>query len=120
LRKLTDVLDAGARAIEIAVAAGVRIGFGTDLLGEAHDQQSREFELQAEVQSPLDVLRSATITNAELMGKAGELGVVTPGAFADLVLVDGNPLEDISVLGGQGDHLDLIVRGGEVIQNRLH
>jgi imidazolonepropionase-like amidohydrolase len=119
LRKLTDVLDAGASAIEIAAAAGVRIGFGTDLLGEAHDQQSREFELQAEVQSPLDVLRSATITNAELMGKAGELGVVAPGAFADLVLVDGNPLEDVSVLGGQGDRLDLIVRAGEVIQNRL-
>jgi len=120
LRKLTDVLEAGASAIEIAVAAGVSIGFGTDLLGEAHDQQSREFELRAEVQSPLDVLRSATITNAELIGKAGELGVVAPGAFADVVLVDGNPLEDISILGGQGDRLDLIVRGGEVIQNRLH
>jgi imidazolonepropionase-like amidohydrolase len=120
LRKLADVLDAGARAIEIAVAAGVRIGFGTDLLGEAHDQQSREFLLQAEVQSPLEVLRSATVTNAELIGKAGELGVVAPGAFADVVLVDGNPLEDIAVLGGQGDRLDLIVRGGEIIQNRLH
>jgi imidazolonepropionase-like amidohydrolase len=120
LRKLNDVLEDGAKAIEIAVAAGVSIGFGTDLLGEAHDRQSREFELRAAVQSPLDVLRSATITNAELIGKAGELGVVAPEAFADLVLVDGNPLEDVAVLGGQGDRLDLIVRGGEVIQNRLH
>ena len=119
LRKLTDVIEAGAMAIEIAIAAGVSIGFGTDLLGEAHDQQSREFELRAEVQSPLDVLRSATITNAELMGKAGELGVIAPGAFADLVLVDGNPLHDISVLGGQGDRLNLIVRGGQVVQNRV-
>jgi imidazolonepropionase-like amidohydrolase len=120
LRKLNDVLEDGAKAIEIAVAAGVSIGFGTDLLGEAHDRQSREFELRAAVQSPLDVLRSATITNAELIGKAGELGVVAPEAFADLVLVDGNPLEDVAVLGGQGDRLNLIVRGGEVIQNRLH
>lgn len=119
LRKLDEVIDAGARAIELALDAGVRVGFGTDLLGETHDQQSRELELRARVQPPLDVLRSATLVNAELLGLAGEVGVVAPGASADLLLVDGDPLADIGVLVGPGDHLDLVVRAGEVVVHRL-
>ena len=119
MAKLDAVLTAGFHAIEIALSAGVEIGFGTDLLGETHDAESKEFQLRAQVQTPLDVLRSATLVNAELLGKAGELGVVAPGAFADLLLLDGDPLADISLTGGQGDHLDLIVRAGAVITDRL-
>jgi imidazolonepropionase-like amidohydrolase len=118
LDKLDDVRSAGLTAIETAVAAGVRIGFGTDLLGETHDAQSKEFVLRAEAQSPLDVLRSATLVNAALLRMTGELGVVAPGAYADLVLVDGDPLADISLLTGQGEHLALVVRAGEVITDR--
>ncbi|WP_353388842.1 metal-dependent hydrolase family protein [Thermobispora bispora] len=119
MAKLDAVVNAGKSAIETALAAGVRIGFGTDLLGETHDAQSKEFLLRAEVQPPLDVLRSATLVNAELLGKTGELGVIAPGAYADLLLVDGDPLADISVLTGQGERLDLIVRCGEIVVNRL-
>lgn len=119
MAKLDAVLTAGFAAIETAVAAGVKLGFGTDLLGETHDAEAREFQLRAEVQSPLDVLRSATLVNAELLGKTGELGVIAPGAYADLLLIDGDPLADITLTGGQGDHLDLVVRGGEIITNRL-
>jgi len=119
MAKLGAVLDAGVRAIEIAVEAGVRIGFGTDLLGETHDAQSNEFALRAQAQKPADVLRSATVVNAELLGRVGELGVVAPGACADLLLVDGDPLQDLGVLGGQGEHLDLIVRAGEIIVDRI-
>lgn len=57
--------------------------------------------------------------NAELLGRANELGVITPGASADLLVVDGSPLTDVSRIGGQGDHLDLIVRAGEIVHNRL-
>ena len=119
MAKLDAVLTAGLTAIETALAAGVQIGFGTDLLGETHDAESKEFQLRAQVQSPLDVLRSATLVNADLLGKSGELGVVAPGALADMLLFDGNPLHDITLTGGQGDHLDLIVRAGEIITNRL-
>lgn len=119
MAKLDAVLTAGLDAIETAVTAGVEIGFGTDLLGETHDAESKEFQLRAQVQSPLDVLRSATVVNAELLEKTGELGIVAPGAYADLLLVDGDPLADISLTGGQGDHLDLVVRAGEIISNRL-
>ena len=119
LAKLDAVLGAGLAAIDRAAGAGVQIGFGTDLLGETHDAQSRELVLRGQVQSAADVIRSATTVNAALLGRAGELGVITPGAYADLLVVDGDPLQDVGVLGGQGDHLDVIVRAGEIVRNRL-
>ena len=119
LAKLDAVFGAGLASIDIATAAGVQLGFGTDLLGETHDAQSREFVLRAKVQTAAEVIRSATTVNAALLGRAGELGVIAPGAYADMLLVDGDPLRDISLLGGQGDHLDLIARGGEVVVNRI-
>jgi len=119
LAKLDAVKDAGLTAVDIAASAGVRIGFGTDLLGETHEAQSREFTLRAQVQSAAEVLRSATTVNAELLGRAGELGVISPGAFADLLLVDGDPLADLSLLDGQGEHLDLIARGGSIVVDRV-
>jgi len=117
LAKLDEVRMAGLRAIEIALAAGVRIGFGTDLLGETHPAQARELLLRSEVQSPLDVLRSATTVNAELLDRTGELGVIAPGAFADLLLVDGNPLDGLDVLTKDGA-LTLVIRGGDVAADR--
>lgn len=119
LAKLGDVLHAGVGAIEIAMRAGVKIGYGTDLLGETHDAQSEEFALRAAVQAPVEILRSATTINAELLGRAGELGVLAPGAAADLLVVDGDPLRDLACLGEQGAHLDLIVRAGEIVVERL-
>jgi imidazolonepropionase-like amidohydrolase len=119
LRKLQEVLRAGASAIEIALRAGVKVGFGTDLLGETHPAQSKEFALRAQIQSNADVLRSATIVNAELLQRSDLLGVLKPGAFADLLLLDGDPLEDLGVLAGQGDRLDVIVRGGVICKNAL-
>ncbi len=117
LAKLDAVLGAGFAAIEIATGAGVELGFGTDLLGETHEAQSREFILRAKVQSAGDVVRSATTVNAALLRHPAELGVIAPGAYADILLVDGDPLTDIGVLGGQGEQLDLIARGGEIVVN---
>ena len=72
-------------------AAGVKIGYGTDLLGKMHDQQSNEFRIRGQVQPAAEVLRSATVVAAELLGLAGEVGVVAQGAIADLLVVDGRP-----------------------------
>ena len=118
-RKVRDVLDAGLASLEIARDAGVELGFGTDLLGETHEQQGREFSIRREVQSPREVLDSATRINARILEREGELGVVAPGAIADLLVVDGNPLEDLALLAGQGEHLSLIVKSGEIIEDRL-
>jgi imidazolonepropionase-like amidohydrolase len=95
------------------------VGFGTDLLGETHSAQSKEFALRAQIQSNADVLRSATIVNADLLQRSGRLGVLKPGAFADLLVVNGNPLEDLGVLSGQGERLDVIMRGGVIFKNAL-
>jgi imidazolonepropionase-like amidohydrolase len=118
LRKVKDVLDAGLASLEIAREAGVKIGFGTDLLGETHDQQSRELRIRAEVLDPIEVIRSATVVNAELLQQSGQLGELVPGARADLLLVDGDPLRDLALLEGQGKCLSLIVKGGQVLKER--
>jgi imidazolonepropionase-like amidohydrolase len=119
LRKLNDVLDAGLASLEIAKRAGIPMGFGTDLLGETHEHQSREFGIRAKVLAPAEILRSATVVNAEILGRPGELGVIAPGALADLLVVDGNPLEDVSLLEGQGEHLRAILKAGRFYKNQL-
>jgi len=110
--KLAEVREAGLSSLEILQSAGVKIGFGTDLLGPMHRHQSREFVIRAEAMSPFDIIRSATIVNGELLNRAGEIGVIAPGARADLIAVDGNPLADISLLDGQGEHLTHILKDG--------
>jgi imidazolonepropionase-like amidohydrolase len=112
LAKLGDVREAGLRSLDILQAAGVRIGFGTDLLGPMHRHQSREFVIRAEAMAPFDIIRSATTVNAELLNRSGEIGVVAPGARADLIAVAGDPLANIALLDGQGEHLTHIMKDG--------
>ena len=112
MSKLGEVREAGLHSLEILRAAGVKLGFGTDLLGPMHRHQSREFVIRAEAMAPFDIIRSATIVNAELLNRVGELGIIAPGAVADLIAIDGNPLSDISLLDGQGDHITHIMKDG--------
>jgi imidazolonepropionase-like amidohydrolase len=112
MAKLVEVREAGLGSLELLQRAGVKIGYGTDLLGPMHRYQSREFVLRAEAMAPFDIIRSATIVNAELLNRAGELGVIAPGGRADLIAVDGDPLADISLLDGQGEHLTHIMKDG--------
>jgi imidazolonepropionase-like amidohydrolase len=118
-RKVKDVLDAGLASLEIARAAGLPTGFGTDLLGETHEQQSRELAIRAEVQTPAEILHSATVVNARILRREGELGEIVPGALADLLVVDGDPLENLSLLQEQGKHLQLVMKAGEAFVDRL-
>ena len=117
--KIEDVREAGLRALEYAKNAGVKIGFGTDLLGETHHYQGLEFSIRSEVQSPIEVLRGATSINAALLNRGGDIGTVAAGALADLIAVDGNPLEDLTLLQEQGRHMPLIMKDGKVVKNDL-
>jgi imidazolonepropionase-like amidohydrolase len=117
--KVKDVLGQGLASLEIARAAGVAMGFGTDLLGETHDQQSREFEIRGRVVPPAEVIRSATVVNAAILNRTGELGVVAPGALADLLVVDGDPLTNLALLAEPEKHLAAIVKGGRFVVNRI-
>ncbi|MEV0199116.1 amidohydrolase family protein [Nonomuraea sp. NPDC050691] len=114
-RKVDEVLDAGLRALERAARAGVRMAFGTDLLGGMHRHQGHEFRLRGETQRPLDVLRAATTGAAELVGLAGEIGTLSVGARADLLVLDGDPLRDLGVLAEPDKHLRHVVQDGRVV-----
>ncbi|HLS68775.1 MAG TPA: amidohydrolase family protein [Kiloniellales bacterium] len=118
-RKVFEVLDAGQRALELAQGAGVRMVYGTDLLGQMHRHQLGEFELRAEVVPNAELVRSATCNAAEAFLRKGEFGVVKPGARADLLVVDGNPLEDIKVLTDPDRRLLAIMKQGRLYKDLL-
>jgi len=89
---------------------GVKLGFGADLLGATYTQQCRESTIRREVFTPLELLRQATSINAELMMQQGKLGCIAPGAHADLLVVDGDPLTDISLLAADAKNRRTIAR----------
>jgi len=105
--------------LDLMRSAGVKVCFGTDLLGSLYDQQCREFTLRSDVFTPLEILRQATTMTAEMMMMTGQLGCVSVGAHADLLVVDGDPLKDIALLAANGSKLSTIVRAGELIKNDL-
>lgn len=119
LEKNEVVLEAGLRSLELAREAGVEIGFGSDLLGQLQDDQSREFLVRAQAMPAIDIIRSATLVNARLLQREGELGEIKPGAYADMIVVDGDPLKDLNLLQDQGKHLPAIIKGGKFFKNRL-
>jgi imidazolonepropionase-like amidohydrolase len=114
--KAESVTKDGIAGLDRMRKAGVKVGYGTDLLGSLYVQQCREFALRGQVYTPLELLRQATSVNAEMMMLDGKIGCVKPGAFADLIVVDGDPLKDIGLLGQDGRKLTAIVRGGELVK----
>jgi imidazolonepropionase-like amidohydrolase len=117
--KLKEVIDGALGALEMAHAAGIPIVYGTDLFADMHDQQLQEFVIRSEVQPPADIIRAATTTAAQLLRMAGDVGVVAPGALADLLVIDGNPLDDIRVLTTPEQTLKLIMKDGQIYKNEL-
>jgi imidazolonepropionase-like amidohydrolase len=117
--KIATVRTAGLHSLEIYKKAGVKIGYGSDLLGPSQRLQSDEFRIRNEVLSAQEVIQCATTTAAEVLNQVGQLGRIQPGALADVLLVDGNPYRDLSCLLGQGEHLALIMKGGVIEHNGL-
>jgi imidazolonepropionase-like amidohydrolase len=114
--KVDEVLDSGLGALERAARAGVKVGYGTDLLGGMQRRQNEEFRIRAEVQRPIEIIRSATSIAAELLGMSGEIGTVAPGAYADLVVLEGDPLRDIEQLANP-ENIRTVVQGGVVVRS---
>lgn len=117
--KVPIVLDAGARALELAQRQRVRMVFGTDLLGRMHRHQLNEFNLRKDVVPAADLIRAATCTAAEAFLREGEFGVVAPGARADLLVVEKNPLDDITVLTAPERNLKAVMKAGRFYKNEL-
>jgi imidazolonepropionase-like amidohydrolase len=117
--KLQEIAHLGLEAFDRCIQEGVKLGFGTDLLGVLHSYQNSEFTLRRRFTSAFEVLRSATSVNASLLNREGELGVVVPKACADLIVIDGNPLEDISLLERSQEAIQLIMKDGLVFKDTL-
>lgn len=114
--KIEDVREAGLEKLEKLYKAGATVGYGSDLLGGLHKYQSEEFAIRGRYLPADAVIRSATVDAAKVLRMEGEIGVIAPGAHADLVVVDGNPLDDLGLLASGGDHLSLILQGGKVVK----
>jgi imidazolonepropionase-like amidohydrolase len=118
LDKLAQVIDAGLASLRIAQAAGVKIGSGSDLLGPLSRHRGRELALKAQVLGAMGAIVASTRTNAELLGLDAEIGTVTPGKRADLIVVDGDPLDDPGVLG-RPETTPVVVTDGRLHRNLL-
>jgi imidazolonepropionase-like amidohydrolase len=117
--KVENVRTAGMESLAIMKEAGLPMAYGTDLLGEMHRHQSEEFVIRGRVLPAHEVIASATFVAAKLLRMEGLIGTVAPGAYADLVVIDGDPLKDLSLLTQQGAHMPLIMQAGVMMKNTL-
>ena len=119
LEKNDVVLEGALRSLEICKKAGVKVGYGTDLLGALQVDQSLEFIHRAKVLKPIEIIRQATTVGAEILRMDGKLGTIKEGALADLIAVDGNPVKKLELFLDQGRHLPMIMKGGQFHKNAL-
>lgn len=118
IAKIENVRRSGLESLSILHDAGVTLAFGTDLLGPTHVRQNEEFAIRARVLPARDILASATTVGAKLVGMEGRLGTIAPGALADLIVVDGNPLDDITLLAHPDKNLLLVMKEGAIHHRR--
>jgi imidazolonepropionase-like amidohydrolase len=117
LAKVDKVRLRGMESLGVMREAGLPMAFGTDLLGPMHRHQSEEFVIRGQVLPSHEVIATATSQAAKLLRMEGRIGVIAPDAFADLIVVDGNPLADLALLTRQGAHMPLIMQGGRLIKH---
>ena len=106
----------GLRALEILKRHGVKIGLGSDLLGDMHEFQSDELSIRAEIVGAFETICQATAIGAEIVGMEGRLGVVATDAIADLLVVDGDPTQNIHLLTGQGERIAAVMKAGSWVR----
>ena len=117
--KVFEVVDAGKSTHAHAHSRGVKMVYGTDLLGPMHRHQLLEFSIRSAFQSPSELIASATVTAAELFNMTEEIGELSPGKRADIIAVQGNPLEDIGLLQDPEKYLKLVMKDGRIYKNQL-
>ena len=119
VQKTWEVLDAGLDALKLAYQQNVNIAFGTDLLGIMHRRQLEEFTLRSPVVPNDDLLRQATCNAARLFNMEDQIGQVKEGLLADLIVIDGDPLNDITALTTPETSLKMVMKEGQVCINNL-
>ena len=119
IRKIDQALEKAYESLSISHQAGVKIGSGSDLLGPMQIYKAGELECQARVMGPMGALMAATRTNAEIIRQEDRLGTIEGGKLADLILVDGDPLADISILQQYQEKIVLIIQDGRIYKKLL-
>jgi imidazolonepropionase-like amidohydrolase len=117
--KIETVRSAGIESLAIMRDAGLPMAFGTDLLGQLHKYQSMEFKIRSRILSPREIIHSATRVSAKLCRMENEIGVIAEGAHADFVVVNGDPLVDISLLAEPDRGIAAVIKGGKFFKNEL-
>ncbi|BEI79851.1 hypothetical protein CcaverHIS002_0103800 [Cutaneotrichosporon cavernicola] len=117
--KLTHVQEMGFVTLKKAHDLGVNIAFGTDAFSSMQPLQLSEFELRKRVLSSPVVLRQATFNGAKVLGMEGKVGVVAKGAFADLILLSANPLEDVAIFNHPHKYLHAVVKDGRCVSSKI-
>ena len=114
LAKAQEVIPAARKNIAHAFASGVKVAFGTDAAVYPHGMNAHEFAVMVKLGlTPLQAIQAATINAADLLGWAGKVGTLEPGAWADLVAVEGDPLKDVTTL----ERVKFVMKGGDVVKN---
>ena len=119
VEKVKGVTEVTLRSVETLIGAGVKLGIGTDLYGELHGMQGSELKLRGELSAPIDVLRSATSIGAEILQSSGDLGCIQPGAYADILVLEGDPFADLGLFEQPDRNIAMIMKGGELVRCSL-
>lgn len=114
LAKAQEVIPAARKNIAHAFASGVKVALGTDAAVYPHGLNAHEFAVMVKLGlTPLQSIQAGTVNAADLLGWSGKVGTLEPGAWADIVAVDGDPLKDVTTL----EKVKLVMKGGEIIKN---
>jgi imidazolonepropionase-like amidohydrolase len=114
MAKAQEVIPAARKNIAHAFASGVKVAFGTDAAVYPHGLNAHEFAVMVRLGlTPLQAIQAATVNAADLLGWAGKVGTLEPGAWADIVAVDGDPVKDVTTL----ERVRFVMKGGEVVKN---
>ena len=114
LAKGKEVMPAARKNIAHAFAGGVKVGFGTDAAVYPHGLNAHEFAVMVKLGlTPLQAIQAATVNDADLLGWSDKIGVIEPNHYADIIAVDGDPLEDVTTL----ERVKFVMKGGVVYKN---
>jgi len=112
--KMELVSEVGKTNIKKAIDAGVKIGMGTDAAVYPHGLNAHELAVYVSLgMTPLQAIQTATINDADLLGWSDKIGTIETGKWADIIAVDGDPLQDVTIL----QHVKFVMKGGEVVKN---
>ena len=118
--KAEVVLTAMLDSLQLAKQHGVKVGFGSDAFGAPILRHAEEFLIRTKYEDPYAVIIAATAINAEMLQQQDKLGVIKKGACADLIIVDGDPLQDIHLLTDvEGKPIKLVMKAGKIYKNHL-